>query len=87
MNFDPYNKLIEIMREEGAVNNPLPFIIGTVMVSYPDIAIKVDTTQLDKDDFLISENIINTLQQGDKVLMLISADQQEIVVVSKVVRL
>jgi hypothetical protein len=87
MNFDPYNKLIEIMREEGSVNNPLPFLVGTVMAAYPDIIIKVDTTQFDKEDFLISENIINTLQIGDKVTLLISANQQEVIVLSKVVKL
>jgi hypothetical protein len=85
MQGDPFLKLIEIIKREGK-ESVVPFFIGKVISGYPkEIVIKIDTIQIDKHDFMISSGIANTLNAGDSVLVLMSQDMQQFVIVSKVV--
>ena len=34
-NDNPYNNFLGIMREQGEINNPVPFLIGEVKTAYP----------------------------------------------------
>ncbi len=83
---NPYSRFIKIIREEGAVCNPLSFLIGKVINPMPEIAVKINGLQIDKNDIWISSEI-STLQKGDNVLVLCSQDRQKFVIVSRVVRL
>lgn len=85
MQGDPYLKLIEIMKRQGKLN-VAPFFIGKVISSYPkELVIKVDTMQIDKYDFKISNGLASSLNVGDDVLVLVTQDMQQFVIVSKVV--
>lgn len=55
---NPYSKMVEIMRSQGAVSNPPSIQIGIVMEPPPNLVIKVNDLQIDKDNLLISDYLL-----------------------------
>ena len=122
-NDNPYVSLIEGMRVEGSVNNPVPFMIGIVKSTSP-LIVQVGEIEFDEEDLLINDfllagykrkvkinassvsgNVItehggtlnsfnmssgeletldDVFKKGDRVVALISQDQQQIVIICKV---
>ena len=56
---DPYNKILSLMREEGSFHNEPPFLIGEVISPLPDLKIKVDNIELDKDNLKIDKWLLD----------------------------
>ena len=86
---NPFINLIEIIKKKGKQNT---FFIGKVTSSLP-LKVRVEGIQLDRDDFLINTTYLNnsnpdyshnTFNIGEKLLILISEDQQQFVLVCKV---
>ena len=86
MNNNPYTRLIEVMQDEGARNNPPSIVLGEVVSGFPNPIIRFGSLQLDKDFFYINEVLVNNLGYGDKVVAIPTADRQIYVVLAKVVR-
>lgn len=80
---NPYTKFIGMMREEGSARNPTTFIIGLVVNENP-LKIKVDEIEADRSELLINDMLQN-LKKGDKILILPSADNQQFIVVCRLV--
>ena len=57
-NQNPFSSLIEIMREQGSFNNSPDLMIGEILNSPPNIAIKVGDIQLDKDNLYIADYLL-----------------------------
>lgn len=51
---DPYNGFIELFREEGKFYNEPAFFCAKVTSKLPDIKIKLNDIELDKDSLLIN---------------------------------
>lgn len=89
MEGSPYNKFIELIRAQGSYYNPITYVNGIVIETLPDILIKVEQMQIDKNDILISENLTKegNLLKGDKVLIIPRVDGQRFMVVCKLISL
>lgn len=89
MQDNPFSKFIRIIREEGAKNNPIPYVRGIVIEPMPNLLIKVEEMQIDKNDILINENLIaeGYLSKGDRVLIIPTLDAQRFMIVCKLVSL
>lgn len=55
---DPYNTIVQSMREEGAASNPTPFFVGEVLTPNP-LLIQVGDIQLEREDVLINEMLLS----------------------------
>lgn len=63
-------RLIQIMREEGAVSNPELIYLGEVSSSSP-LKVKLNNIELDNDQLKKIDNQVNqTFQLNDKVLLI-----------------
>ncbi len=120
---NPYINLLGLMRVEGSVNNPVPFLIGKVVSANPFL-VQVDNIQLERKDLLINSellsgtskevsisaesvtgslntehggtldsfnmtngsiiNINNNFSVSDKVVLLMSKNQQQFILICKV---
>lgn len=92
---NPFMNLLEIMRQQGSVNNPVPFMIGSVINSMP-LLVKVGEIQLERDDLLINKSYLleeeiggydyteKTFKVGEKLTLLMSQDQQQFILICKV---
>lgn len=58
MNTNPYEKIIQTMRDEGARKNPSTIQLGTIESTDPFL-LSVGALELDSDDVLISEHLLN----------------------------
>lgn len=85
---NPYTGILGIMQEQGARFNPPSICLGEVVSPEPDLKIKTEDLILDKDDFLISDSLINNyLISGDIVALIPTANRQQYIVLCKVVSL
>ena len=72
---NPFNALIEIIREQGEFNNPVPFFIGTIQ-SYSPLLVTVSNIQLSTDRFLVNSSLSFYKEDvGCKVLILTNKEQ------------
>ena len=58
MKENPYSKMIEIMQKQGATSNPPSIQIGEVIEPPPNLVIKVNDLQIDKDNILIADYLL-----------------------------
>ena len=56
---DPYNQILGLMREEGAFHNEPPFFIGEVISPLPNLKIKVNDIDLDKNNLKIDKWLLD----------------------------
>lgn len=55
---NPYSTIVEIMRAQGAASNPPSIQIGVVIEPPPNLIIKVNDLQIDKDNLLIADYLL-----------------------------
>lgn len=77
---DPYLNLLEIMQGQNKAANP--YLIGIVISANP-LLIETNDIQLDRNDILINQDI-TTFEVNDKVVFLVSNDQEEFILICKV---
>lgn len=58
MKDNPYSKMIEIMKRQSANSNPPSIQIGEVIEPPPNLIIKVNDLQIDKDNILIADYLL-----------------------------
>lgn len=58
MNDNPYSKMIEIMKKQGATSNPPSIQIGEVVQPPPKLIVKIDDLQIDNDNILIADYLL-----------------------------
>lgn len=58
MKENPYSKMIEIMKKQGATSNTPSIQIGEVIEPPPNLVIKVNDLQIDKDNILIADYLL-----------------------------
>lgn len=58
MKSNPYEKIIQTMRDEGAKQNPQSIKLGTIKSIEPFL-LSIGALELDEDDVLISEHLLN----------------------------
>lgn len=95
---DPFNKLIEAIREEGKFYNEPSFYFAKVTSKLPNLKVMLGDIELDKRNLLIDkwlldrncehlhdikEPIKDVLDIGDRVIMLKNNDK--FIIISKVV--
>ena len=56
---DPYNQILSLMREEGSFHNEPHFLIGEVMSPLPNLKVKVNNIELDKDNLKIDKWLLD----------------------------
>ena len=56
---DPYNQILGLMREEGAFHNEPPFLVGEVISPLPNLKIRVNNIELDKDNLKIDKWLLD----------------------------
>lgn len=56
---DPYNQILSLMREEGSFHNEPPFFIGEVISPLPNLKIKVNDIDLDKNNLKIDKWLLD----------------------------
>ncbi len=56
---DPYNGIIDFIREEGAYKNKPSFYIGEITSKLPDLKVKVCDTELDKKNLMIDKWLLD----------------------------
>lgn len=78
---DPFQSIVDMMREEGAYNNPPSIELG-VMVS--DTVLQVGGLQV--DDFYAADNIVGGLVKDDTVAVMATADGETYIILARVVR-
>ena len=120
-NDNPYNNFLGIMREQGEINNPVPFLIGEVKTANP-LTVAIGDFVLERKDLKINSFLLKNYQRrlnlattgatgvtktksgggddqntigipagtyttlddfaiGDEVLILVSADKQQYIIV------
>ena len=78
---NPFLELYSLMGE--ATNVEASFFIAKVTSLYPNLKVNLNDLILDKDDFLISYDLIDNLEVNDKVILLRIDDK--FIIISKVV--
>ena len=78
---DPFFSLYEIMGEATKID--ASFFIAKVISPLPNLKVNLNDLVLDKDDFLISYDLIDKLEANDKVVLLRIDDK--FIIISKVV--
>lgn len=69
MKSNPYEKIIQTIRNEGARKNPNSLQLGEIKKRDP-LIITLGTLELDKDDILVTKSFKNSsISKGDTVLM------------------
>jgi hypothetical protein len=80
-----YERIINLMRQQGATNNPIPLQLGE-MASATNCY--VGDLKLDKDDFLVADHltektaskVTSKLKKGDTVLVQRMSDEQYVII-------
>lgn len=92
---NPYMNLLAIMRQQGAVSNPVPFMLGSVISSMP-LLIQVGEIQLERDELMINTSYLlespvkgldyneYSFKVGEQLALLMSQDQQQFILLCKV---
>ena len=78
---NPFLGLYELMGEATKVE--ASFFIAKIVSPLPDLKVNLNDLILDKDDFLISYDLVNVLEVNDKVVLLRINDK--FIIISKVV--
>lgn len=86
MNKNPFETLVEVIREQGSVKNPPSIMLGEVVSTTPFIA-QAAGIPIYADDVLIAEYLIDNIVNGDKVAIMPTADKQIFIILCKVVKL
>ena len=63
MKDNPYSKMIEIMKRQGASLNPPSIQIAEVIEPPPNLIVKVNDLQIDKDNILIADYLLKEHQR------------------------
>lgn len=79
---NPYINLIELIKELGSENNPIPYMTGKVISTNP-LVVDIGEIQLGKEEILVNKDLI--LEIGDTVVTLVSANKQQFVLLCRVV--
>lgn len=58
MNKNPFEEIIETMRNEGKAYNPPSILIGKVISTPPNLHVQVAGVMLDKDNLLIADYLL-----------------------------
>lgn len=58
MKENPYSKMVELMKKQGASSSPPSIQIGEVIEPPPNLIIKVNDLQIDKDNILIADYLL-----------------------------
>lgn len=66
MKENPYSKMIEIMKRQGASVNPPSAQIGTVVSSNP-LVIKIGDLPVDKDNILVADYLLERYKRKIKI--------------------
>jgi hypothetical protein len=98
---DSYNKIINLIRQEGGADIA-PFILLGEVLSVSPLLVLVNNVQLDKDNLYISDDLITshshtysggttseynpTLQAGDRVAIMPTQDKKTFIILNKVVK-
>lgn len=83
MEDNPYQKLLQMVREQAGGQIPVTFRFGTVISASPLKVEVSNTTQTGAD--LLKNQAIGTLNNGDSVLLVPFEDDQKFIVLCKVV--
>jgi hypothetical protein len=59
MQENPLKMIIEVMRKEGSKFNPPSVLLGEVLNPPPELIVKVNGIQIDKDNILVSDYLLN----------------------------
>ena len=78
---NPFLGLYELMGEATKVE--ASFFIAKIVSPYPNLKVNLNDLVLDKDDFLISHDLVNVLEVNDKVVLLRIYDK--FIIISKFV--
>ena len=78
---NPFLGLYELMGEATKVE--ASFFMAKIVSPYPSLKVNLNDLILDKDDFLISHDLVNVLEVNDKVVLLRINDK--FIIISKVV--
>ncbi|MBD8500746.1 DUF2577 family protein [Paenibacillus arenosi] len=79
--------LVDYIREQGAKLNPPTMLIGEVTASIPNFKVKVMGLELDRDELWIADSLQGReLLVGEKVAVMPLVDNQQFVVLCRVVR-
>ena len=65
---NPFLELYSLMGEATKVE--ASFFIAKIVSPYPNLKVNLNDLVLDKDDFLISHDLVNVLEVNDKVILL-----------------
>lgn len=63
MKENPYSKMIEIMKRQGTSLNPPSIQIAEVIEPPPNLIVKVNDLQIDKDNILIADYLLKEYQR------------------------
>ena len=66
MKDNPYSKIIEQMKKQGATSNPPTIAIGEVISSNP-LTVKIGDLQIDKDNILITDYLLKDYKRKIKI--------------------
>ena len=82
---NPFNSLIDAIREEGKFYNEPSFYFAKVTSELPNLRVLINDMELNKNNLLIDSILLDTnrLSIGDKVVML--KDNNKFIIISKVV--
>lgn len=69
---NPFEKILDIMQEEGAKRNTPPIFIAKITSQFPDLKIKINDITITKNNILISENLISNFQEKEELTGTIS---------------
>ena len=78
---NPFLGLYELMGEATKVE--ASFFMAKIVSPLPNLRVNLNDLILDKDDFLISHDLVNVLEANDKVVLLRINDK--FIIISKVV--
>lgn len=82
---NPYLNLLQIMSNQQPISQP-SFVIGKIINNDPLIVAINDNIQLNREDMFINELLLKeAFDIGDKVVLLISEDHQNFILLAKVV--
>ena len=84
MKENPYSKMIEIIKNKGSAYNSPSIEIGILISASPNVVMKVNDLQLDKDN-LITSDILNftTLDIGSRYALIPVYDKQLYIILAR----
>lgn len=60
---NPYSHIVNMMRQQGAKDNPQPVQLAVVISAEPTLIIKLGDLQLDSDNLLIADYLLDGYQR------------------------